>query len=276
MLTDSKRPLVQRVAVVTAIVVTLLLAMGSFVLSFSALWDLASEIWPQRHLSWIAPVLIDGTILSATISLFAAADDQDRHRRTYFWFLLMLSAVISMGGNALHAYAADTDTLSPAIAVIGGTLPPAFLLLSTHGLVLLLRRRNEVATASKPWAPDSAAATNDGPNSHDLAIDGEGEQDALAQPDANVERLATADHDEARIESFMEPARRLRELSKANTDTATIAHILWLDHCHPGLTTRMLAKSANVHHNTVGRILTAWTEHREAIERALDETLMSV
>jgi hypothetical protein len=250
--------------------------MGSFILSFSALWDLASEIWPQRHLSWIAPVLIDGTILSATISLFAVADDQDRHRRVYFWFLLILSAVISMGGNALHAYSADTETLSPAIAVIGGTLPPAFLLLSTHGLVLLLRRRNDAILAAGPeTSTDRPTATDDElSNSYDLTPDGE--QDELTRPRAGVGEQKAVEHDEARIESFMEPARRLRELSNANTDTATIAHILWLDHSHPGRTTRALAKSANVHHNTVGRILTAWAQHREVIERELDETLVSV
>ena len=73
--TDTKRSTVQQMAVVTAIAVTALLALGSFILSFSALWDIATEIWPQRELSWIAPVIVDGTILQATISLVAAADD---------------------------------------------------------------------------------------------------------------------------------------------------------------------------------------------------------
>src|SRR3546814_4008089 len=64
------------------------------------------------------------------------------------WFLLTTAAAISIAGNALHAYISETARLDPMVAVIGGTIPPAFLLLSTHGLVLLLRlRRSEEHTS---------------------------------------------------------------------------------------------------------------------------------
>ena len=122
--TDTKRSTVQRMAVVTAIAVTALLALGSFILSFSALWDIATEIWPQRELSWIAPVIVDGTILQATISLAAAAGDESRRARHFFWFLLTTAAAISIAGNALHAYISETARLDPMVAVIGGTIPP--------------------------------------------------------------------------------------------------------------------------------------------------------
>src|SRR3546814_1768424 len=59
------------------------------------------------------------------------------------WFLLTTAAAISIAGNALHAYISETARLDPMVAVIGGTIPPAFLLLSTHGLSLLLRFRQE-------------------------------------------------------------------------------------------------------------------------------------
>lgn len=242
--TDTKRSTVQQMAVVTAIAVTTLLALGSFILSFSALWDIATEIWPQRELSWIGPVIVDGTILQATISLVAAAGDESRRSRQFFWFLLTTAAAISIAGNALHAYISETARLDPMVAVIGGTIPPAFLLLSTHGLVLLLRLRPEHA------APN---VQEDGVH---LATEGQ--------------EIAQADYrepvDVRTVGDFVEPARRLREVTNATTEPSTIAHILWLNHSQPHQTRRALAKAVNVHHGTVSRILDAWGEHRDDID----------
>ena len=247
--TDTKRSTVQRMAVVTAIAVTALLALGSFILSFSALWDIATEIWPQRELSWIAPVIVDGTILQATISLVAAAGDESRRARQFFWFLLTTAAAISIAGNALHAYISETARLDPMVAVIGGTIPPAFLLLSTHGLSLLLRFRQEPAGANVEGA--SAVA------------DGEPRNPEQAQP--------TIPTDPGNVADFLERARRLREVTNATTEPSTIAHILWLDHSQPHQARRALAKKVNVHHSTVSRILDAWGEHREDIDGADQE-----
>ncbi|CAM3270177.1 uncharacterized protein DUF2637 [Williamsia muralis] len=241
--TDTKRSTVQQMAVVTAIAVTTLLALGSFILSFSALWDIATEIWPQRELSWIAPVIVDGTILQATISLVAAAGDESRRSRQFFWFLLTTAAAISIAGNALHAYISETARLDPMVAVIGGTIPPAFLLLSTHGLVLLLRLRPEHAAPSVQEVEDHLAT---------------------------LQEIAPAGHpdpvDARTVGDFVEPARRLREVTNATTEPSTIAHILWLNHSQPHQTRRALAKKVNVHHGTVSRILDAWGEHREDID----------
>ncbi|WP_081729776.1 DUF2637 domain-containing protein [Williamsia sp. D3] len=145
-------------AVVTAIAVTALLALGSFILSFSALWDIATEIWPQRELSWIAPVIVDGTILQATISLVAAAGDESRRSRQFFWFLLTTAAAISIAGNALHAYISDTARLDPMVAVIGGTTrrrscscrPTVLFCSSGFGPNMLRRASRRPATTSRP------------------------------------------------------------------------------------------------------------------------------
>ncbi|MFJ6099322.1 DUF2637 domain-containing protein [Williamsia muralis] len=236
-------------AVVTAIAVTALLALGSFILSFSALWDIATEIWPQRELSWIAPVIVDGTILQATISLVAAAGDESRRLRQFFWFLLITAAAISIAGNALHAYISETARLDPMVAVIGGTIPPAFLLLSTHGLVLLLRLRPEPAAPSVQEVGDHL----------------ETDRREIAQADYS-------DPVDARtVGDFVEPARRLREVTNATTEPSTIARILWLNHSQPHQTRRALAKAVNVHHGTVSRILDAWGEHRDDIDGADEE-----
>ena len=197
-------------------------------------------------MSWIAPVIVDGTILQATISLVAAADDESRRSRQFFWFLLTAAAAISIAGNALHAYISDTARLDPMVAVIGGTIPPAFLLLSTtHGLVLLLRLRPEPAAPSVQEAGDHLTAERQ-------------EIDPADYPGLPVDAHTVGD--------FVEPARRLREVTNATTEPSTIAHILWLNHSQPHLTRRALGKAVNVHHGTVSRILDAWGEHREEID----------
>ncbi len=82
--------------------------------------------------------------------------------------------------------------------------------------------------------------------------------------------IAQADYrdpvDVRTVGDFVEPARRLREVTNAATEPSTIAHILWLNHSQPHQTRRALAKAVNVHHGTVSRILDAWGEHREDID----------
>lgn len=247
MVTNSKRPPIERIAVATAIAVTVLLALGSFALSFSALWDIATEIWPQRELSWIAPVLIDGTILQATISLVAAASDTTPDRRRFFWLLLGVAAAISISGNALHAYTTGAGSLSPVAAVIGGTIPPAFLLLSTHGLVLLIRPR------FRPTATEflTHETTNNEPDDAESATASAGYSD--------VQKVG-----EREVKEYLEPARHLREQINSTTETPTIASILWLAENKPALSKRAIAAQVNVHHNTVARILDAWSEYAPA------------
>lgn len=235
-------------AVVTAITVTIILALGSFALSFSALWDIATKIWPQRELSWIAPVLIDGTILQATISLVAAARDPAPARRRFFWLLLAVAAAISVSGNALHAYTNAVGTLSPVAAVIGGTIPPAFLLLSTHGLVLLIR------PSDRPSSPVSEVLKRESADQPQRA----------AEPDVMAVVLA-GDSDatevgEREVAEYLEPARHLREQINSTTETPRIASILWLAENKPKLSKRAIAGRVNVHHSTVARILEAWAE----------------
>lgn len=55
----------------SALVVTGLLAMGAFVLSFDALRDLALRAGVRESLAWLWPIMVDATIGQATLSLLS-------------------------------------------------------------------------------------------------------------------------------------------------------------------------------------------------------------
>ncbi|QCB49102.1 DUF2637 domain-containing protein [Rhodococcus sp. PAMC28707] len=131
---------VLRVTLVSAVVITTVIGIASFVLSFAALWDLATMAGVPRNLSWLWPVIVDGTILQATISVIALAQFADqRSGRRFFWWVLVIAALVSIGANALHAFTSNTGTLHPALSAAIATVAPVSLLAATHGLGILVR-----------------------------------------------------------------------------------------------------------------------------------------
>jgi hypothetical protein len=56
--------------------------------------------WPSR----LWPLIIDGTIIPATLGIVALAPYRDQLRnRGFFWVVLGIAARVSVGGNSLHA-----------------------------------------------------------------------------------------------------------------------------------------------------------------------------
>lgn len=131
---------VMRATLISAVVITTVIGIASFVLSFAALWDLATLAGVPRTLSWLWPVIVDGTILQATISVIALAH-LDRHHsgRRFFWAVLIVAALVSIGANALHAFISQSGTLHPALSAAIATVAPVSLLAATHGLGILVR-----------------------------------------------------------------------------------------------------------------------------------------
>ena len=70
-------------------------------------------LWPElvtlgercsRWPSWLWPLIIDGTIIAATLGIVALAPYRDQLRnRGFFWVVLGIAALVSVGGNVLHA-----------------------------------------------------------------------------------------------------------------------------------------------------------------------------
>jgi len=149
---------------IAAVLITVGIGAASFVLSFAALRDLAARAGISERLAWLWPLIVDGTILQATMAVVALAGhrDQDRSRR-YFWIVLSSSAAVSVGANALHAVISGSVPLSPWLAAGIAVVAPVSLLASTHGLSLLIR----VSGSVDPVRRRSAVATIEAPQ-HDL------------------------------------------------------------------------------------------------------------
>ncbi|WP_405151059.1 DUF2637 domain-containing protein [Nocardia salmonicida] len=145
MSTADQQPKSVRWARWSAVLIVLVIGGAAFVLSFAALRDLAVRAHTPTHLAWLFPVIVDGTIIQATIAVLALADSPER---TFFTRVLIAGATVSIGGNIAHALVSGHGALAAILAVIA----PAALLLDTHGLAVLLRSRN-----TSPTEPTSSA-----------------------------------------------------------------------------------------------------------------------
>ena len=267
---DSTSPWVRNAAIVYATLVAVGIAIAAFVLSFSALWDVATRVWPNRDLSWLGPAIVDSTILQATVSLVVVAHSTRSAERTYFWSLLIGAALTSIAGNALHAIIPADQPLPGVVAALIATIPPVFLLLSTHSLTLLIRRRPTPADAASVERPNVGTA-------HAVAADA-AELDKLDRAELvapELDELATAAVGETQevhparfvgaaahvgARPFLEPARALREQHNFDTPTSQIAAILHRFTTNPDSSKRELGLAGNVHHNTAAKIVNAYEE----------------
>ncbi|KQU44190.1 hypothetical protein ASG84_12765 [Rhodococcus sp. Leaf278] len=119
---------------------TILIALGAFWLSFTALRDLAERSGVPTDQAWVWPLIVDGLVLVATVAVVALDE-----RRWYAWTLLGIGASLSLAGNSLHA--TYTGELPVAVRILVAAVPPLSLLAVTH-LTYLLAHRATPAVAS--------------------------------------------------------------------------------------------------------------------------------
>lgn len=137
-----------RLAVVTAVAGTVLIAAGAFWLSFTALADLARRSGVDVGQAWAWPVIVDGLIVVATVALAG------QRAAWYPWALLAGGALISVTANALHAVVAADADVPGVLAACVAAVPPLVLLASTHLTVVLVRSRP--VEPAEEAAPDPA------------------------------------------------------------------------------------------------------------------------
>lgn len=122
-------------AVITVIVLTVGLALASFVLSFEALQQLAAGSAIAFAPIW--PFAIDGFIVVATIASYVLHDR--KNVAWYPWAALIVFAMVSILGNGYHATLNESKLLVPIwVASLVSAAPSIALLVSSHLLVIML------------------------------------------------------------------------------------------------------------------------------------------
>lgn len=158
-----------RLAVTTAVAGTILIALGAFWLSFTALADLARRSGISEGQAWAWPLIVDGIIVVATVSVVALAGQRSAW---YPWMLLTAGALVSVTANAIHAVIAADADVPRLLAASVAAVPPLVLLAITHLTVILTR----------PIPPGEISATAETGETFDRAnLDGHHDEARWAQ-----------------------------------------------------------------------------------------------
>jgi hypothetical protein len=126
------------------------LALAGFAMSYDALHALAREQGVPAPLAWLWPLVVDGFIIVASLSVVRAVAD-NRHA-SYPWTLVLAFSAISVAFNVVHA----APTL---IARLVAAIPPAALVLSFELLMRQLRAALQPGGKTERAAPADLATT---------------------------------------------------------------------------------------------------------------------
>lgn len=137
MIPATTHPRSGRIAVWTAVVGTVFIAVGAFWLSFTALADLAHASGIAATQAWAWPLIVDGIIVVGTVAVVALAGQRSAW---YPWMLLMIGAAVSVAANSIHAVVAADADVRPVLAASVAAVPPLVLLAITHLTVVLTQR----------------------------------------------------------------------------------------------------------------------------------------
>jgi len=141
-------PPIARWVVATAVTGTVGIALGAFWLSFTALSNLTVLAGVPEQEAWIWPLIVDGIIVVATISVVALSP-HGRRATLYPWSLLAAGSLVSVAANTAHALVAADATVPKALAACMSAVPPIVLLAITH-LTVELTRRTRVLAVDAP------------------------------------------------------------------------------------------------------------------------------
>ena len=180
---------VSRGVVAAAITGTFTLALAAFWLSFEALRDLARLAGIPTGQAWLWPLIVDGVILQATISVVALREAEQAARR-FAWILLAAGSGVSVAANITHALLTADARVPGLVAALVASIPPLVLVAMTHLTVELLRNTTtRPPTQGLGHSPRTSAAVLVPPaltQAHDGDLEA-GSDAAPTQPDSAVE-----------------------------------------------------------------------------------------
>ena len=254
---------------VVAVLITALVGIASFVLSFASLSDLAERSGYPHKLAPLWPLIVDLAIVLATaaVVVLGPSGAKQRKDRRFFWQVLAAAALVSISCNGLHGFLPKDAPLSPWLAAAIATVAPVSLLATAHGAAILSRVKTQ--TASATTILDTAKTATAEPTSAATGI----QTARSAHRNGNVPRLHGAlPHADRAVLAMVD------ESATSSTDWTDVAETLVRD----GVTTKTAAKTTEVlrlwemrtPHNTIARRLGL---HRDTVAKIIDsaEDLLS-
>lgn len=195
----------------TALVMTVVIALGAFAWSFAALSDLAVMAGIDPRLAWVGPIFVDGAIVQSAVALVSLQRRAQQGiaiptaTKVFFWGELFAAELISVVGNGFHAAESDQRTIPAVIAAVVAGAAPLAGLAATHGLTALIevpRTPPSPVDGSAPgldaspapvdaeWTAldDDRTALDAGLTTALAALDSAPAQDPLAERDAEIRR----------------------------------------------------------------------------------------
>ena len=79
----------------------------------------------------------------------------DRRARRFFWAVLIGGLLVSIGGNDLHAVLPPDQELPWTLRAVVGAVAPVAVVVSIHGLTILMRVRQPSSAADRRAATDA-------------------------------------------------------------------------------------------------------------------------
>ncbi len=138
------------------------LAIAGFAMSYEALHSLAVEQGVPAPLAWLWPLVVDGFIVVASLSVVRTVAD-GRHA-AYPWLLVLAFSSISVAFNVMHA--APT-----VVARFVAAIPPTALVLSFELLMRQLREQVSSNPVSQLRGTDTQLATSPTPTPPQLGTE---------------------------------------------------------------------------------------------------------
>ncbi|WP_085669111.1 DUF2637 domain-containing protein [Mycobacterium szulgai] len=249
-----------------AVSLAVFVGVASFFLSFTALADVAVRSHVPPSQAWLWPCTVDGATLLATLGAVVCMSE---HRaRRFFWAVLIGGLLVSVGGNDLHAVLPPEQELPWMLRAAVGAVAPIAVVVSIHGLTILMRVRRPSSAADQRATPAGQQQTvrpRDVPApAHSSLTAATAAADRL-DPDQGVAPAPAAtppirdhtDADKGSVLPYVDLADKvLGIITVKDIDREEIANVLRMSYEH-NLPNRDIGRRLTLRHHTVGKIIDA-------------------
>lgn len=245
-----------------AVSLAVFVGVASFFLSFTALADVAVRSHVPPRQAWLWPCTVDGATLLATLGAVVCMSE---HRaRRFFWAVLIGGLLVSVGGNDLHAVLPSEQELPWMLRAAVGAVAPIAVVVSIHGLTILMRVRRPSSAADQRATPadqqqtvrprDVPAPTRESVTATATAADRPGLHEGVASAPAATPPIRD---DKGSVLPYVDLADKvLGIITVKDIDREEIANVLRMSYEH-NLPNRDIGRRLTLRHHTVGKIIDA-------------------